>query len=125
MTIIILSCEDGYLIKRDGSTIGNSVYARYISSGQKSNTNDMCTALGLTDTYLKTAIANLHSTISTLSTGVINVSSGGGPVYGFVLFKLYNNFYSAELCTYNQGFGLSVIKFCCNDNKFYGVRIRY
>lgn len=84
----------------------------------------MCTALGLTDTYLKEAFFNLNGTISDYTSGVVIISTGG-PSYAFLLFKLNNNYYSAELLTYNQGYGQNVIKFVCNDGKFYGVRIRY
>ena len=120
---VVLSSAD-YTIYADGKKDGYSVYARYITSGRQNTTNAMCEALGLTDIYLKEAFYNLSSTISNQNTGIVTITTGG-PSYAFVLYKLYNNYYSAELLTYNQVYGLSIIKFICNDDKFYGVRIRY
>ena len=102
---------------------GEKYFAKYIISGGKTNTNDMCVALGITDQYLKSAFSTLHNSINDRTTGAIYINTGG-PIFWFDLFKLNNNYYSAELFTYNQTYGLSVIKYCYNNGTFYGVKIK-
>lgn len=100
-------------------------YPKYISSGEQSSITNMLNALGLTDTYLQLAFNNFHNNMASQNTGFVIASTGGGPQYCFLLYKLYNNYYNAELMSYAQTFGTSIIKYCCNNGKFYGVRIRY
>jgi hypothetical protein len=103
--------------------LGN--YANYITSGKQTSITNMLNALGLTDTYLQQAFNNFHNNMSSQNTGFVIASTSGGPQYCFLLYKLYNNYYNAELMSYAQAFGTSVIKYCCNNGEFYGVRIRY
>ena len=100
-------------------------YSKYISSGEQSSITNMLNALGLTDTYLQQAFNNFHNNMASQNTGFVTASTSGGPQYCFLLYKLYNNYYNAELMSYAQTFGTSIIKYCCNNGKFYGVRIRY
>ena len=100
-------------------------YSKYITSGEQASITKMLNALGLTDTYLQQAFNNFHNNMASQNTGFVTASTSGGPQYCFLLYKLYNDYYNAELMSYIQAFGTSIIKYCCNNGKFYGVRIRY
>lgn len=52
--------------------------------------------------YLGNVLDKIDNSINTRSTGVFTITSDGGPVYGVVLFKYLNNYYSGVLLHYEN-----------------------
>ena len=52
------------------------------------------------NSYESQALDNLHNSIASRSSGIVELNSSGGPLYYTVLFKYLNDYYSGYLSTY-------------------------
>lgn len=87
-----------------------------IKTAYSSNITDALASVGITDTYLVYAFNTLVSDIANYNNGVISISTGG-PVYGFLLWKYNDDYYSAILLTYNPNAPISLeLRYINGDN---------
>lgn len=108
------------------SVTSNAVYlalencAKVRKSSVRSTIDEMLADLGIIDSYVKVAFNKLNTNIDSYTSGIIQISTGG-PVFGFILYKLTNVYYSAEFMSYDSALGLNIIKFCKSNTKFQGI----
>ena len=92
-----------------------------VSISTKNTLLDVLSAIGVNDQYIRNAFNDLDTRINSFSTGLIELSSGGGPIVWVVLFKFSNDYWQAELFTYSR-YMYSIIRIAKSDNDYYGAK---
>ena len=70
--------------------------------------------------YIGLALDSMNGNIANLNTGIHHQSSGTGPQFGIVLYKLRTDYYCGLVLSYSAGTDL--VYFKCN-NEGYQIRI--
>lgn len=92
-----------------------------VSSSYNSDVYTLLTAIGVNDYWARIGIKTLADNIANYSSGVVQVSTDGGPVFHFVLAKYNNDYWQAEFMSYSRYYH-SIIRITKNENVYYGVK---
>lgn len=70
------------------------------------------------DSYESRALDNLHNSIASKTSGVVELESNGGPLYYTVLLKYADNYYSGYLSTYSSSASWIVYRYAYQNGLF-------
>ena len=113
-----------------GMVTSNAVYtglstkANILKTSNETTVDKVAEKLGENNnTYLKNAVNQIVQNIANYTTGQFVDINSGGPRYCFLIYKLDNTYWSAELMSYQSVYNNMVLKFGHELTGYFGVKI--
>ena len=104
------------------SDVVNTIAGKIKTSGE-TTVDKVYEKLDGSNTYLKNVMNQIAQNIANYTNGQFVTVNSGGPLYYFIICKLDNTYWSAELRSYQSAYNNMVFKFGHENTGYYGVKI--